>query len=174
MTHYFHALLLNAERLVTSHALAGIFAVVAAETLGAPVPGESGLIGCGLLAARGDLPIGRLLGAVWAATVLGDSLGYLIGRFGGRPFILRFGARLGLTSNRISALESLFRRRGPLIVVGARFVVVLRQLNGVIAGAMGMRLYLFLLANAVGELLWTVVWGLGAFLIARSFGLVVG
>jgi membrane protein DedA with SNARE-associated domain len=59
-------------------------AIEAALALGMPVPGESGLIGSALLAARGDLSIGGVLACVWAGAVLGDNIGYLIGRLAGR------------------------------------------------------------------------------------------
>jgi membrane protein DedA with SNARE-associated domain len=102
--------------------------------------------------------------------VLGDSSGYLIGRIAGRALIVRFGGHIGLTEERLAALEAIFRRRGAAIVVGARFVVVLRQLNGLVAGTVKMPWPKFLLANTAGGLLWTLAWGLGAYFAAESLG----
>jgi membrane protein DedA with SNARE-associated domain len=67
-------------------------------------------------------------------------------------------------------VEELFRRRGAAIVITARFVVVLRQLNGIVAGTVKMPWPKFLLANAAGGLLWTLAWGLGAYFAAESLG----
>ena len=166
----FHASLLTIEPIIAQYGYAAIFVMVALEALGMPVPGESGLIGSALLAARGDLSIGGVLACVWAGAVLGDSLGYLIGRLAGRALILRFGKYIGLSDERLAAIEALFRRRGATIVVTARFVVVLRQLNGIVAGSLNMPWPKFLLANATGGLLWTLAWGLGAYFAAESLG----
>jgi membrane protein DedA with SNARE-associated domain len=166
----FHASLLTIEPIVAHYGYAAIFAMVMLEALGMPAPGESGLIGSALLAARGDLSISGVLACAWAGAVLGDSIGYLIGRLAGRALVLRFGAYIGITEQRLTAVEALFRRRGAVIVVTARFVVVLRQLNGIVAGTVKMPWPKFLLANATGGLLWTLAWGLGAYLAAESLG----
>jgi membrane protein DedA with SNARE-associated domain len=166
----FHSSLLTIEPIVAHYGYAAIFVMVALEALGMPVPGESGLIGSALLAARGDLSISGVLACVWAGAVLGDSIGYLIGRLAGRALIVRFGKYVGLTDERLTAVEALFRRRGAAIVVTARFVVVLRQLNGIVAGSVNMPWPKFLLANAAGGLLWTLAWGLGAYFAAESLG----
>ena len=75
-----------------------------------------------------------------------------------------------MTEERLARVEELFRRRGAAIVIIARFVVVLRQLNGIVAGMMKMPWPKFLLANAAGGLLWTLAWGLGAYFAAESLG----
>src|SRR4051794_22976230 len=154
---------------IQHYGYAAIFVCVGLEALGAPLPGESALIGSSLLAARGDLSIVAALSCVWIAAVAGDSIGYGIGRLGGHALPIRFGPRLGLTSDRIARTEDLFRRRGFAIVFTARFVVVLRQLNGVIAGSVRMPWPHFLVANAAGGLLWTLTWGLGPYLLVRVF-----
>jgi membrane protein DedA with SNARE-associated domain len=108
----FHASLLTIEPIVARYGYAAIFALVALEALGMPVPGETGLIGSAVLAARGDLSIGGVLGCVWASAVLGDSIGYLISRLGARALVVRLGAHIGLTQERMASLEALFQRRG--------------------------------------------------------------
>jgi membrane protein DedA with SNARE-associated domain len=165
-----HAGLLTVDPIVARYGYLAIFVMVALEALGMPAPGESGLIASALLAARGDLSIGGVLACAWAGAVLGDSSGYLIGRIAGRALIVRFGGHIGLTEERLAALEAIFRRRGAAIVVGARFVVVLRQLNGLVAGTVKMPWPKFLLANTAGGLLWTLAWGLGAYFAAESLG----
>jgi len=128
------------------------------ESVGAPLPGESLLIAAGALAGEGEFSPWAVAGIAIAAAVLGDNLGYAIGRWAGRPFILRHGRRLGITPERFARVEALLERYGWIIVAGARFVVLLRQLNGLVAGAAGMSWRRFLVANVVGAVLWVALW----------------
>ncbi len=146
------------------YGLFALFVIIYLESLGAPLPGESALIGASLLAADGQLSIGGIFFVVVCAAVLGDSTGYLIGRFGGRALILRYGRFIGMTEDRQKWIEGLYERRGAWVVVGARFVVILRQLNGIAAGSMGMRWPPFFAANLVGGLLWATVWTIGPYM----------
>lgn len=159
------------EPYVRSYGLLAVFAIIYLESLGAPLPGESALVGASIMAARGDLSLGGVFLVVWAAAVLGDSTGYWIGRFGGRPLLRRYGWLVRLTPERLTYMEDLFRRRGPLIVAGARFVVILRQLNGLVAGSMSMSWWHFVVANMVGAALWAGVWSLGPYLLGDLLGL---
>lgn len=144
-----------------------VFGVVFFEAFGAPLPGESLVIASALLAAKGDMDIGPLLGAVWLAAVMGDNVGYAIGRLGGRRLVLRYGARLGMTEPRLARVEAFFRRFGGEIVLVARFIVVLRQLNGITAGTVAMPWPKFLLYNALGAALWAAVWGYGTYTLGH-------
>jgi membrane protein DedA with SNARE-associated domain len=94
----------------------------------------------------------------FAAAVTGDSLGYLIGRAGGRRLVLRYGRFVRLTSQRLDKVETFMARHGPKVVAIARFVEGLRQLNGVVAGATGMPWRRFVLFNAIGAAAWVGVW----------------
>jgi membrane protein DedA with SNARE-associated domain len=157
------------EPYLIAYGVAAIFIVVYLESFGAPLPGETGVIAAGLLASKGDLSIVPLFTAVLAGAVLGDGTGYLIGRFGGRRLIARFGPLVKLTPERFSRIEIAFRDKGPWVVMSARFLPVLRQLNGVIAGTLEMRWPVFLAANAIGALAWTMVWVLGPYFFAETF-----
>jgi membrane protein DedA with SNARE-associated domain len=159
------------EPYVRQYGLVAIFAIIYLESLGAPLPGESTLIAGSVLAARGDVPMAGLFLVAWIAAMLGDSTGYAIGRFGGRPLLKRYGWIVRLTPARLAELERLFRRRGPIIVVGARFVVVLRQLNGLVAGSVAMRWRRFAIANTLGAALWAAAWTVGPYLLGDLFGL---
>jgi membrane protein DedA with SNARE-associated domain len=156
------------EPYVAAYGVAAIFLIVCLESLGLPLPGESALVAAGVLSARGDLDLAPALLAVFGGAVLGDGTGYWIGRFGGRPLLQRFGPYLKITPERLDRLEKLFRDRGAWIVATARFVVVLRQLNGVVAGSVSMSWPRFLLANALGAALWTAAWGGGSYLFADA------
>jgi len=105
--------------------------------------------------------------------VMGNSLGYLAGLFGGRRLILRHGKRFGLTEARLTRVEGFFARFGPEVVLFGRFLVPLRQLNGLVAGALAMPWRRFALYNAVGAALWTAVWSLGVYVAGRDMARVL-
>ena len=157
------------EPYIHQYGLYAIFVIIYLESFGAPLPGESALVASSLLAIRGDLSITHLFFTVWVAAVLGDGTGYAIGHFGGRPLLRRYGRLVKLTPERLDQLEELFRRRGPIIVFGARFVVVLRQLNGLVAGSVGMAWHSFFLANLLGAALWAAVWSFGPYFFGGLF-----
>jgi membrane protein DedA with SNARE-associated domain len=155
---------------IHQYGLLALFFIITFESLGAPLPGESALVSASVLAARGELPIVGVFLVVWSGAVLGDFTGYLIGRFGGRPLLERYGWLVRLTPERLHRFEEIFRVRGPIIVVTARFFILLRQLNGLIAGSMAMPWPKFLIANIIGAALWTSVWGLGTFFFGNFVG----
>lgn len=146
-----------------------IFMLVLVEDFGIPVPGETALISAALLASQGKLPIVWLLPAAWLGAVIGDNIGYVIGRFGGRRLVIRYGARVGVTDARLARIERFFARRGGAIVIIARFFVGLRQLNGIVAGIGRMAAPRFFLYNAVGAALWVAVWGFGIYWFGKHF-----
>jgi membrane protein DedA with SNARE-associated domain len=140
------------------------------ESFGLPLPGEAMLIAGALLAAQGGLRLIPLLITAWGAAVLGDNIGYALGRFGGRRLIARYGARIGITEGRLARVEAFFQRYGGEVVLVARFFAVLRQLNGIVAGSAGMGWWRFLAYNAVGAALWVCAWGIGAYAIGERLG----
>jgi membrane protein DedA with SNARE-associated domain len=162
------ALVQTAEHLVSHLGAPALFVTLTLESLGAPVPGESAVIAASAAAARGELDIRAVALAAFAGAVLGDNIGYLIGRKLGRAAIVRHGRRFGLTDAAFDRAEAITARWGPLMVVLARFVVLLRQLNGIVAGTTGMPWPRFLLANAIGAALWVGVWTVLAYRLGRD------
>ncbi|MBJ6132175.1 DedA family protein [Ochrobactrum sp. Q0168] len=154
------------EPYITAYGAWALFVIVYFESFGAPLPGESALIASSLLALHGTLNIEAVLIAVFIGAVLGDFTGYLIGRFGGRKVILRYGHLVKLTPARLDQFEKMFDSKGFYVVATARFVVLLRQLNGIIAGSMKMNPLHFLVANMIGAAGWTLCWGLGPYLLS--------
>jgi membrane protein DedA with SNARE-associated domain len=134
------------------------------EGMGIPAPGQTLLIASGLEATRGRMNIALLLFLVTAAAILGNSVGYVIGRWGGRLVLDKF--KVG--SQRQQQLDDLFGRRGGLVILVGRFVEGLRQLNGILAGVMKMPWLTFTAYNIAGAVLWTCVWGLGAYYLGRD------
>jgi membrane protein DedA with SNARE-associated domain len=156
-----------AEPYLGRYGYLGIFVAVFVEGFGIPAPGQSLLVAGALLAGRGDLRIVPLVLTALGAAVLGDNLGYAIGRFGGRGLVLRAGHYAALRTSRLDRMESVFHRYGAAIVAVARFVDVLRQLNGIIAGLAGMLWTRFALFDAVGSILWVGVWGVGVYSVGE-------
>jgi membrane protein DedA with SNARE-associated domain len=157
------------EPAIAAYGVVALFVILYFESFGVPLPGESALIASSLLAVRGDLAIEHVFLAAWFGGVLGDSTGYLIGRFGGRFVLERFGPWVKLTPERLARFETLFRSKGFFIVLTARFVVVLRQLNGLVAGSVAMPWHHFVIANAIGAALWAGVWSFGPYYFTDLF-----
>ena len=136
-------------------AVAGLVMV---ESFGVPVPAQTLLIVAGIYAGSGKLNVALvgLLGCL--AAVVGDSIGYWIGRAGGRRLVLRVGRYVLLTEERLNKAEGFFERHGGKIVAVARFIDGLRQFNGVVAGVANMAWWRFLAINALGAVLWASLW----------------
>jgi membrane protein DedA with SNARE-associated domain len=128
------------------------------EDFGVPAPGETVLIAASLYAGAGRLNIVAVGLTGFVAAVLGDNVGYAIGRFGGRALVLRFGRYVRLTEERLDRAESFFARHGGKIITVARFIEGLRQANGIIAGLAEMPWPRFLAFNALGAALWVGTW----------------
>lgn len=161
--------MLDISHFITEYGPWAIFLVVLLEDFGVPVPGETALITAALLASQGKLPIEWLLPAAWLGAVLGDNIGYAIGRFGGRRIVVHYGGRVGITHERLDRIEHFFARFGGAIVVLARFFVGLRQLNGIVAGICSMAAPRFMFYNAIGAALWVGLWGFGVYWFGAHF-----
>ena len=143
-----------------------IFFGVMAESMGVPLPGETILISAGILAQRGSLDLGDaiLLGILGA--VVGDQIGYWVGREGGRPFILRYGRYVFITPERLGRAEAFFARHGGKAVFMARFFSGFRVFGALVAGMSRMRWATFFVYNALGG----SVWGTAAVLVGYFLG----
>ena len=146
------------ESFVRHYGAFSVMPILAIEAIGAPVPGESLLIFASVLAGRGEMSLPALLIFAWVGSVIGDNLGFLIGRKLGRKTVQRYGAKVGLTNERFSGIENTYVRYGSATVLFARFFSILRQLNGIVAGMLGMSWWRFVLFDAVGAALWVMVW----------------
>jgi membrane protein DedA with SNARE-associated domain len=135
-----------------------VAALIGVESFGVPAPGQTVLIVAAVYAGADRLDIVLVALIAFAAAVGGDSLGYVIGRFGGRRLLLRFGRYVGLTRERLERAERFFERHGGKIVAVARFVDGLRQFNGLVAGAVDMPWPRFLAFNALGAAVWVGLW----------------
>ncbi|WP_102959921.1 DedA family protein [Mangrovicella endophytica] len=145
-----------------------VFASIFVESSGLPVPGESMLVAAGVLASQGRIGIVEVFLAAWIGGTLGDNVGYLLGYKFGRPFVYRYGGKIGLSRSRIALIEQRFLKRGPPIVLIARFILILRQLCGFIAGTAHMPWWRFSFYNALGAALWSGAYAGGAYLLGAA------
>jgi undecaprenyl-diphosphatase len=125
--------------------------------LGLIAPGESVVLFAGFLAERGILSLRVLFPLVALGAVLGDSLGYEIGRHLGRPWLLSHGHRFGMRPRHLERAEQFFDRHGPKAVFFGRWVGFARALVPFLAGSSRMRYRTFLLYNVLAAVSWGVV-----------------
>lgn len=169
-TRRFRRALTRVRPLLERYGYAAAAVATMAEGIGLPTPGQTLLIAGALEAAEGRMNIGLLFILVTLAAIAGNSLGYTIGRWGGR-FVLK---KLYVNPQRQQRLEDLFRRRGGLVVVFGRFVDGLRQLNGILAGVLKMPWWIFTAYNVAGAVLWTGAWALGTYTFGRRIHVIAG
>jgi membrane protein DedA with SNARE-associated domain/membrane-associated phospholipid phosphatase/putative flippase GtrA len=154
--------------LISQYGYLIIFLGVMAESMGVPLPGETILISAGVLVQRGSLDLGDaiLLGILGA--VVGDQIGYWIGREGGRPFILRYGRYVFITPQRLGRAEAFFACHGGKAVFLARFFSGLRVFGALVAGMSRMRWVTFFVYNALGGVVWATAVVLAGYFLGRS------
>lgn len=146
-----------------------MFAVVALQALGAPLPGTTVLIAAAVYAATArGLPIAGVIAAGALGALAGTSAGFLVGRRGGEPVLLRLGARIGQRPERVQQLRREFAAHGPAWLFVARFVTGLRNVCGLVAGASGMSPRRFLPVCAAAALTWSTVNGLEYYWFGRA------
>jgi membrane protein DedA with SNARE-associated domain len=143
-------------------AIAGVIGV---ESFGVPAPGQTIMVAAAIYAGAGRMNVFVVALISFLAAVLGDNIGYWIGVRGGRRVVHRFGRYILITPERLDWAERFFARRGNRIVVAARFIDGLRQLNGVIAGITAMPWRTFLIYNAIGAALWVGWWTTVSYLL---------
>src|SRR3982750_223967 len=115
------------------------------ESAGVPIPGETILITSGFLVQQGSLDLGDAMIFGILGAVIGDQIGYWVGRRGGRPFVLRWGRYVWITPERLGRAEAFFDRHGGKAVFLARFFSGLRVFGALVAGISRMRWRTFIL-----------------------------
>src|ERR671935_941788 len=153
-----------------TYALVGFMAF--AETgafVGLVAPGEFTILLGGVIAGQGTINIYILIGLVWACTLSGDSLSFLLGRRLGRKFLMKHGPKLRITPERLAQVDQHFKRRGGATVLVGRFIGFVRPIAPFLAGASMMEYRRFIPYSIVG----TGIWGPGLCVIGyvsyRSF-----
>ena len=163
------------QDLIQTYGLWVMFGIIMFESMGLPLPGETVLVTAALYSGtRHQISILLVVSVAAFAAIIGDNLGYLIGRSIGLRFLVRYGHYIGLHERRLKLGQYLFLRHGGKIVFFGRFVAVLRTLAALLAGANLMRWPHFLLMNAFGGICWAAVFGFGAYLLGEQIKRVAG
>lgn len=146
-----------------------LFAFIAVETMGVPLPGETALIAAGIFASQGHLSIEWVIVAAAAGAILGDNVGFLIGRHYGRRLLEWDGGPFPAHRKRLIALaEPFFARHGPKAVFLGRWIAGLRITAAWLAGSARMPWPTFTFYNALGGICWAVSVGLLAYYLGHT------
>jgi membrane protein DedA with SNARE-associated domain len=158
------------DTLLSEYGLLAVFAFVGIESLGIPLPGETMLVTAAVYSgATGKLEIELVLLAAMAGAIIGDNIGYGIGRTGGLRLLRRYGKYVRIDERRIKLGRYLFLRHGGKVVFFGRFTAVLRTYAAFLAGTLHMDWKRFLFFNASGGILWSLIFGLGAYWLGTTF-----
>jgi membrane protein DedA with SNARE-associated domain len=159
-----------------AYGLIAVGLLIFLEDFGVPLPGETVLIATAVTASKGGQNILLVALVAFIAAVAGDNVGWVIGHYGGRRVLytascrLTIGGRYVLAPSKLRTGERFFRRHGAWIIIIARFIDVLRQLNGIVAGALNTPWRTFLLFNSIGAALWVGTWASIGYFIGSETG----
>ncbi len=147
-----------------------VAAFIVLETVGAPLPAEAALMAAAFFAARThDLDIWLLIAVGSLAAILGNALGYWIGRRFGSRLLVKYGHRVGLTEARIRIGQWLFLRYGGRFVFIARFLPFLRNMAAILAGTNSMAQPAFHLASGTAAIAWVMLYSLATYSLGAAF-----
>jgi membrane protein DedA with SNARE-associated domain len=163
------------HHLVHTYGLWVLFAVVMLESMGVPMPGETALVSAALYAgATHRIELLHVVSVATIAAIIGDNIGYLIGRSLGLKLLTRYGGRIGLDEGRLKVGQYLFLKHGGKIVFFGRFIAFLRAFAAVLAGANRMAWPHFVAMNAAGGICWALLFGGGAYFFGERIKAVAG
>jgi len=159
----------DVESLVRIGGIVGLTVIVFVETgllIGFFLPGDSLLVTAGLLAARGDIELLPLIAALSVAAVVGDSVGYNIGKRGG-PRLFNRADSLFFNKKHLITTKEFYERHGPFTIVIARFVPIIRTFAPVVAGVGAMEYKRFISYNVIGGVGWVLSMVLGGYFLGQ-------
>jgi membrane protein DedA with SNARE-associated domain len=146
-----------------------IFGIVAFESAGVPLPGETILVAAALLAATtAQINIVVVVLAAATGAIVGDGMGYMVGRRLGLPFLRRYGRYIRLDEDRLLIGRYLFFQYGSAVVFFGRFIAVLRMFAALLAGANSMPAGRFFFFNITGGVCWACLFGFGAYAVGAE------
>jgi membrane protein DedA with SNARE-associated domain len=159
----------NLDSLLATYGYLAVFVFVGVESIGIPVPGETMLVTAAIYAGTtGRLSIVWVIVASSAGAIVGDNIGYVIGRTGGYRVLKRYGRYIRLEQNRLRLGQYLFHKHGGKVVFFGRFISVLRIFAAFLAGVNHMRWRRFLIFNAAGGIIWSTIYGVAAYLFGQQ------
>jgi membrane protein DedA with SNARE-associated domain len=156
------------ESLLHTYGYAAIFTIIALENAGLPLPGETILITSAIFAATtGELNIFAIVAAAAVAAFSGSVVGFAIGRYGERHLLHRYAHYLHIDERDLRLGRYLFQRYGGRVVLVARFVAFLREIDSLLAGLNRMRWRRFLACSGAGAAAWSATFGFGAYALGK-------
>jgi membrane protein DedA with SNARE-associated domain len=156
------------EQFLVDYGYLAVFVMVGMESIGVPLPGETMLIVASLYAgSTHKLSIGLIVLVAAAGAIVGDNIGYAVGRHGGWRVLRRYGHHVGIHERRLKLGRYLFLRHGGKVVFFGRFVSILRTYAAALAGANHMPFRRFFPFNASGGLIWAAIYGFGYYYAAH-------
>ena len=158
------------DHLLSDYGYLAVFTVIAIESMGIPAPGEITLVTASVAAgATHHLEIYGVIAAAAAGAIIGDNIGYAIGRRGGYRLLLKYGHRVRVNHSHLKVARYVFDRHGPKVVFLGRFVALLRTYAAFLAGVAHMEWRRFLVANAAGGIVWATIFGLLGYFGQKAF-----
>lgn len=155
--------------LITAYGYWAVGGIVALESIGIPVPGETALVAAAAIAATTHaLALWIVIAAAAAGAILGDNIGFTIGRTLGYRLLLRLARNAWINERRIKLGQYLFLRHGGTVVFFGRFVAVLRELAAFLAGVNRMSWPRFLVFNTAGGVIWATLYGVSAYYLGKE------
>ena len=158
--------------LFAQHGYLIMAALIAGESAGLPLPGETSLLAGAVAAQRGALGLGWVIAVGAAAAIVGDNIGYWVGRRAGRPFLARYGRFVHIKEKQLRVMDYYFSHHGGKTVFFGRWVSILRAGAALFAGASRMPWPKFALWNALGSVAWAVGVTLLGYFFSASIGLI--
>ena len=163
------------QHLLTTYGYWAVFVFIAIESTGIPFPGETMLLVAAIYAGTTHhLSIPLVIVTAAGGAILGDNLGFLVGREGGYRLLRRYGRYIRLDERKLKLGQYLFMKHGGKVVFFGRFVAVLRAWAAFLAGTNRMRWPGFLLFNALGGIAWATLFGLGGYFLGDTIHRLTG
>ena len=154
---------------IAGYSYPGIFASMCLGILGLPIPDETIVAFVGFLAFKGKLSLFPAAAAVYAGTICGITVGYLLGRFLGSPFLEKYAAHLHISHEHLEKARAFYVRYGKFALLIGYFIPVIRHLTAIFAGISLMPYRTFAPAAYSGGLLWTVTFVSAGYLFAEKW-----
>lgn len=165
----FHFAASDLTHLLTTYGYWAVLVFVAIESTGIPFPGETMLLVAAIYAGTTHhLSIPLIIVAAASGAILGDNLGFWVGREGGYRLLRRYGRYIRLDERKLKLGQYLFMKHGGRVVFFGRFIAVLRAFAAFLAGTNRMRWPRFLLFNALGGITWATLYGLGGYFLGDN------
>jgi len=156
------------SHLILDHGLLILFVLVAVESAGVPLPGETALIAAGVLASQGHFSLRAVIAVAALGAIVGDNIGYVLGRTGGKALLHKLPLVRDHFDRALPQAERYFKRHGSKTVFIGRFVAILRVTVAWVAGISRMHWWKFFAWNAAGAVVWASVFGTVSYYFGKA------